>query len=147
VQKKKFSKPNFGSEFGRWEIDFMIVPFPFSVNPSSIFTHFKTNKINGGQGNSNFYYLFTININTKFLCVFPSFTKDTTMVMESISKMFNKLVEIKSIRGDFDKAFMSSYLINYLTSKNFRYNFTPQMYTNRNTRGRSCDMFDTWYVL
>jgi hypothetical protein len=65
----------------------MIVPF--STLPSSIFTHFKTNKINADQGNSNFYYLFAININTKYLYVFPSFAKDTTTVIESISKMIN----------------------------------------------------------
>jgi hypothetical protein len=56
----------------------MIVPFP--SEGSSIFTHFKTNKINADQGNSNFYYLFAININTKYLHVFPSFAKDTTTV-------------------------------------------------------------------
>jgi hypothetical protein len=27
VQKKKYSKPYFSSDFGGWEIDFMIVPF------------------------------------------------------------------------------------------------------------------------
>jgi hypothetical protein len=62
MQKKKYSKPYFSSDFGGWEIDFMIIPF--STLPSSIFTHFKTNQINADQGNSNFYYLFAININT-----------------------------------------------------------------------------------
>jgi hypothetical protein len=130
VQKKKYSKPYFSSDFGWWEIDFMIVPF--STLPSSIFTHFKTNQINADQGNSNFYYLFAININTKYLYVFPSFAKDTRTVIESIGKMFVDKVEIKSIRGDYDKAFVSDVLTNYLTLGNIRYFFTPQMYTNRN---------------
>jgi hypothetical protein len=72
----------------------MIVPFLFSVNPSSIFTHFKTNQINADQGNSNFYYLFAININTKYLFVFPSFVKDRTTIAKSIGKMFLLKIEI-----------------------------------------------------
>jgi hypothetical protein len=130
VQKKKYSKPFFSSDFGGWEIDFMIVPF--LTLQSSIFTHFKTNQINADQGNSNFYYLFAISINTKYLYVFPSFAKDTTTVIESISKMLNQFVVIKSIRGDYDKVFVSYILTNYLTLGNIRYYFTPQMYTNRN---------------
>jgi hypothetical protein len=112
VQKKKYSKPYFSSDFGGWEIDFMIVPF--STLPSSIFTHFKTNKINADQGNSNFYYLFAININTKYLYVFPSFAKNTTTVIESLSKMLNQWVEIKSIRADYDSAFINNTLTNFL---------------------------------
>jgi hypothetical protein len=144
VQKKKYSKPYFSSDFGGWEIDFMIVPFP--SEGSSIFTHFKTNKINADQGNSNFYYLFAININTKYLYVFPSFAKDTTTVIESISKMLNQWVEIKSIRGDYDSAFVTPFLTNFLTSKNIRYFFTPQVFTNRNgvvdhVIRTICDMF------
>jgi hypothetical protein len=130
VQKKKYSKPFFSSDFGGWEIDFVIVPFP--SEGSSIFTHFKTNKINADQSNSNFYYLFAININTKYLYVFPSFAKDRRMVIESIGKMFIDKMEIKSIRGDYDKAFVSNVLTNYLTLGNIRYYFTLEMHTNRN---------------
>jgi hypothetical protein len=130
VQKKKYSKPYISSDFGGWEIDFMIVPF--SSEGSSIFTHFKINKINADQGNSNFYYLFAININTKYLYVFPSFAKDTRTVIESISKMLLDKVEIKSIRGDYDSAFVSPFLTNFLALKNIRYFFTPQVFTNRN---------------
>jgi hypothetical protein len=106
----------------------MIIPFSSEVNPSSIFTHFKTNQINADQGN----YSFTININTKYLFVFASFAKDMTMVIESISKMFNKKIEIKSSRGDFDKTFINNYLTNYLAVGNIRFYFTPQMFKNRN---------------
>jgi hypothetical protein len=130
VKKKKYSKPYFSSDFGGWEIDFMLVPF--SSQGSSTFTHFKTNKINADQGNSNFYYLFAINIYTKYLYIFPSFAKDTTTVIESIGKMFVDKVEIKSIRCDYNSAFMSPVLTNFLTSKNIRYFFTPDMHTNRN---------------
>jgi hypothetical protein len=130
VQKKKYSKPYFSSDFGGWEIDFMIVPF--STLQSSIFTHFKTNKINTDQGNSNFYYLFAININTKYLYVFPSFAKDRTTVIECIGKMLNQFVLIKSIRGEYDSAFVSPPLTNFLFLKNIRYFFTPQVFINRN---------------
>jgi hypothetical protein len=107
AQKKKYSKPYFCLDFGGWEIDFMIVPF--SSESSSIFTHFKTNQIIVDQGNSNFYYLFAININTKYLHVFPLFAKDTTTVIESISKMLNQRAEIKSIRGYYDSAFVGPF--------------------------------------
>jgi hypothetical protein len=130
VQKKKYSKPYFSSDFGGWKIDFMIVQFP--SEGSSIFTHFKTNKINADQGNSNFYYLFAININTKYLYVFPSFAKDTRTVIECIGKMLADKVEIKSIRGDYDKAFVSNFPTTYLNVRNIRYFFTPEMHTNRN---------------
>jgi hypothetical protein len=53
-------------------------------------------------------------------------------VIESIGKMFVDKVEIKFIRGDYDKAFVSDILTNYLTLGNIRYYFTPQMHTNRN---------------
>jgi hypothetical protein len=108
----------------------MIVPFP--SEGSYIFTHFKTNKNNADQGNSNFYYLFAININTKYLYVFPSFAKDARTVIECIGKMLADKVEIKSIRGDYDKAFVSPLLTIFLTVRNIRYYFTPEMHTNRN---------------
>jgi hypothetical protein len=130
VQKKKYSKPYFSSDFGWWEIDFMIVPFP--SEGSSIFTHFKTNQINADQGNSNFYYLFAININTKYLYVCPSFAKDTRTVIECIGKMLADKIEIKSIRGDYDNAFLSPFLKNLLDVQNIRYFFTPEMHSNRN---------------
>jgi hypothetical protein len=109
-----------------------VTKIPFPSQRSSIFTHFKTNKINADQGNSNFYYLFAININTKYLHVFPSFAKDTRTVIESIGKMLADKVEIKSIRGDYDKAFVSDFLTNLLNVQNIRYFFTPEMHTNRN---------------
>jgi hypothetical protein len=46
--------------------------------------------------------------------------------------MFVDKVEIKSIRGDYDKAFESDVLTNYLNLRNVRYFFTPQVFTNRN---------------
>jgi hypothetical protein len=60
----------------------------------------------------------------KYLFVFSSFAKDATTVIEFIGKMLYKWVEIKSIRGDFDKVFVSSFLANYLTKRNIRYFFT-----------------------
>jgi hypothetical protein len=53
-------------------------------------------------------------------------------VIESINKILNQWVEIKSIRGDYDSAFVSPLLTNFLTLKNIRYFFTPQVFTNRN---------------
>jgi hypothetical protein len=131
LRKKRYSKPYFSSDLHGREIDFMIVPFNCTP-PKSIFKHFKTNQINVDEGNSNFYYLFAININTKYLYVFPSFKKDTVTVFESINKIINDGIKIKSIHGNYDRAFVSPTLINYLTNHNIRYYFTPNVYTNRN---------------
>jgi hypothetical protein len=130
LRKKRFSKPYFSSDLHGLEIDFMIVPFNYTP-PKSIFKHFKTNQINADEGNSNFYYLFAININTKYLYVFPSFKKDAVTVAESINKIINDGIKIKSIRGDYD-TFVRPTLTNYLTNHNIRYYFTQNVYTNRN---------------
>jgi hypothetical protein len=117
LQKKRYSKPYFSSHFHGWEIDFMIVPFNRNV-PQSLFNHFKNNQLNGDEGNSNFYYLFEININTKYLYVFPSFKKDSFTVVNSLNKILYDKEQIKSIRGDFDSAFVNSTLTDYLPNNN-----------------------------
>jgi hypothetical protein len=89
----------------------MIVPFNFR-SLESILKYFKTNKINVDEGNSNFYYLFAIYSNTKYLDVFPNFKKDTVTVADSINKIINDGIKIKSIRGDYDRAFVNNILIN-----------------------------------
>jgi hypothetical protein len=129
--KKKYSKPYFSSDFHEWEIDFMIVPFNHKP-PQFIFKHFINNLLNADEGNSNFYYLFAININTRYLYVFPNFKKDSSTVINSISNIIKDDKYIKSIRGDYNRAFVNATLINYLTNHNIRYYFTPNVYTNRN---------------
>jgi hypothetical protein len=53
-----------------------------------------------------------------------------TTVIEYVSKILLNNIEIRSIRGDFDKTFVRGFLANYLTERNIRN--TSQMYTNRN---------------
>jgi hypothetical protein len=131
TQKKRYSKPYFSSDFHGWEIDFMIVPFN-NKSPQSIFKHTKNNLLNANERNSNFYYLFAININITYLYVFQSFKKDTSTVVNSISNIINEDKQIKSIQGDYDSAFVYNTLINYLNDYDIRYYFTPNEYTNRN---------------
>jgi hypothetical protein len=59
-------------------------------------------------------------------------SRKTRRRWESISKMINQWVETKSTRGDYDSAFVSPFLTKFLTEKNIRHLFTPQVFTNRN---------------
>jgi hypothetical protein len=61
------------------------------------FAKYKENLKNVEEGNLNFYYLLVININTKYLCMFPSFNKDEKIVIESIRKLLQNNTLIKSV--------------------------------------------------
>jgi hypothetical protein len=117
--KKKYSRPYFSPKFNSWEMDFMIVPFagksPFISTESHNFL----------------FYLFMININTKYLCVSESHNKDTSSVVNLLNKMLNEGIEIDNIRGDADSAFQDQ-LIQELERNGINYYFTPHVYTNRN---------------
>jgi hypothetical protein len=96
------------------------------------FANWKENLKNADDGNLNFYYLFVININTKYLHVLPSFSKDEKTVIASISELLEDNILIKSVRGDYDAAFVDS-LEAYLNKNNIKYFFSPYKYTNRNS--------------
>jgi hypothetical protein len=72
-----------------------------------IFANYKENLKNVDEGNSNFYYLFVIKINTKYLHVFPSFSKDEKTVIVSTSELLENNTLIKSMRGDYDATFVN----------------------------------------
>jgi hypothetical protein len=86
---------------------------------------------NADEGNSNFYYLFVININTKYLHDFPSFSKDEKTVIASISELLENNTLIKSVRGHYDAAFVNGVEV-FLSQNNIKYFFSPYKYTNRN---------------
>jgi hypothetical protein len=92
--KRKYQKPYFSAVTDSWKMDFVIVPYNVSNIPHELHRQFRSN--------SRFYYLFIININTKFLLVFPSFHKDHHTAKNSIEKMKTYGFKINNIRGDYD---------------------------------------------
>jgi hypothetical protein len=65
------------------------------------FVNYKENFEYAEEGNLNIYYLFVININTKYLHLFPSFSKDEKTVITSISELLENNTLIKSVHGFF----------------------------------------------
>jgi hypothetical protein len=128
--KKRYSKPYFTWDTGGWEINFMVLPMSRQTALKT-FANYKENLKNVDEGNSNFYYFFVININTKYLYVFPSFSKDEKKVIASISELLENNTLIKSVRGDYDAAFVNGVEI-FLNQNNIKYFFSPYKYTNRN---------------
>jgi hypothetical protein len=115
---KQYMRPYFSPYYNSWEIDFMIVPY-------------KTNTFFMYKKPGTFYYLFAININTKYLCVYPSHKRDTNIVVYAIEDMLKNNIRIDNIRGDFDVAFRNQ-LQHYLKDKKIGYFFTSFEFTNRN---------------
>jgi hypothetical protein len=128
--KKRICKCYFSSHTGGWEIDFMVLPMS-RATVLKMFANFKENLKNADEGNLNFYYLFVININTKYLHVFQSFSKDEKTVIESISELLQNNILIKSVHGDYDAAFVNC-LEAYLNKNNIKYFISPYKYTNKN---------------
>jgi hypothetical protein len=93
------------------------------------FANYKENLKNANEGNLNFYYLFIINIYTKYLYVYPSFSKDEKTIIESISELRQNSTVIKSVRDDYDAAFVNG-LEAYLNKNNIKYFFSPYKYTD-----------------
>jgi hypothetical protein len=120
--KKKYSRPYFSPFHGSWEMDFMIVPYDYK-DPSFIYAPLITD-------NTRFNYLFIVNINTKYLFVFPCFNRKTEVVIDALNKVLSKY-KINNIRGDDDTAF-NIYLKDWLKKNKIKYYFTPNKYTNRN---------------
>ncbi|KAA6398336.1 MAG: hypothetical protein EZS28_006144 [Streblomastix strix] len=90
---EQFGRPYFSYYIGSWEID-----IAFSMNPELV----RINQI----------YLFCININTKYLVVYPLHDKS----QEEIRKALFNLVQHQNmthIRGDGEKGFASNYLMQF----------------------------------
>jgi hypothetical protein len=106
-------------------MDIMVVPLPSNVN--KVFKYYKAN-----YGNKNLNYIFIININTKYLFVFPGFKKDTSSIINCLDfMMYVYDIKIDNIRGDDHSAFRND-LRNQLERKIITYYFSPFKYINRN---------------
>ncbi|MDR0677038.1 MAG: hypothetical protein LBF97_08405 [Elusimicrobiota bacterium] len=124
---KKYFRPYFSPKFNSWEMDFMIVPFKDGKSPFVELDDSKEEK------HTQFYYLFVININTKYLYVSPTLNKDTNSVTSTLYDMIShENLQINNIRGDDDVAFDNHFLKQWLSSREITYYFTPHIYTNRN---------------
>jgi hypothetical protein len=89
--KKRYSKPYFSSHTGGLEIKFMVLSMSRKTALKT-FVNYKENLENAYEGNLNTYYLFVININTKYLHIFPSFSKDEKTVIASISELLENSI-------------------------------------------------------
>jgi hypothetical protein len=114
---KKYWRPYFSPYLGSWEMDFMILKYKPKHN---------------SRQEKYLYYLFVININTKYLFIEDSEVKDVKIVINTLSRMMNEGLEIDNIRGDYESAFISNELRDWLQQYNIRTYFTKNVYTNRN---------------
>jgi hypothetical protein len=114
---KKYFRPYFSPKFNSWEMDY------FS---SGLFDD---------EGRSKLFrvYLIFININTKFIIVFPMKLKEnpdsnfTLFCFKELEKRFT----VDSIRGDDDVVF-SGALLQHLKTNQINYFFSGSPYTNKN---------------
>ena len=116
--KKKFQRPYFSPHFHSWEIDIMFIrgrPEP------------------GGYRNILRSYLVCINVNTKYLVVYPfKGTHDAQQVRDMLEHL-SKQYPVKSIRGDADATFTVKIVIKFLEQKDINYFFSTSPYTHKNS--------------
>jgi hypothetical protein len=95
-------------------MDIIVVSLPSNAN--NVFTNYKAN-----DGNKNLNCIFLININTKYLFVFPSFKKDTGSIINCLNTMMTiPGIKIDNIRSDDDSAFQNN-LRNFLERRRTTY--------------------------
>jgi hypothetical protein len=78
-----------------------------------------------------FFYLFVININTKYLVVSSSYTKNAKHVVD-VLKYMKHYFKIEHVKGDYEKAFVAKETYKYLKENHINYYFTIFKYTNSN---------------
>jgi hypothetical protein len=99
------------------EMNYVIVPY--------------TNKHTHADKRKYLFYLFMININTKYLVVSSTYTIDIDYVIK-VLKYMKYNFNIEHIRGDYDTAFTARKTYKYLNDNSIRYYFTKFKYTNGN---------------
>ncbi|KAA6386553.1 MAG: hypothetical protein EZS28_017921 [Streblomastix strix] len=95
---KKFGRPYFSQNTGSWEIDLV-----FAMNPSI--------------KKASSVYLFCININTKYLVVYPLVNKTADQILKTLQNLV-KHQDVRYIRGDGEKGFAAPQLINFYRGPN-----------------------------
>ncbi|KAA6375461.1 MAG: hypothetical protein EZS28_029013 [Streblomastix strix] len=108
----KQNRSQFSPKLGSWEIDLV-----FSMNECII----RANQI----------YLFCININTKYLVVFPLRDKSAGQIKNTL-QILVKNYHVTNIRGDGEKGFNGSILKSFCQEHKITSFFTDSKFTNHN---------------
>ncbi|KAA6363206.1 MAG: hypothetical protein EZS28_041267, partial [Streblomastix strix] len=108
----KLNRPYYSPQFGSWEIDLV-----FSMDEHIV----RANQI----------YLFCININTKYLVVFPLRDKSAGQIKNAL-QILVKNYNVTNIRGDGEKGFNGNILKTFCQEKNITSFFTDSKFTNNN---------------
>lgn len=118
IDEKQFYRPYFSPEPGAWEIDFA-------------FHMCNDKQKNIDEDNVSDTWLFCVNINTRYLEIYQCEKKATNDVYDSLNDLIQNH-NVKSIRGDGEKAFISRKVIELLEKNNIRYNWNDGKFTNHN---------------
>ncbi|KAA6382425.1 MAG: hypothetical protein EZS28_022051 [Streblomastix strix] len=111
-QLSKLNRPYFSPKLESWEIDLV-----FSMDERII----RANQI----------YLFCININTKYLVVFPLRDKSAGQI-KNVLQILVKNYHVTNIRGDGEKVFNGSILKSFCQEHKITSFFTVSKFTNHN---------------
>jgi hypothetical protein len=76
-------------------------------------------------------YLFCININTKYLIVFPLLSKSAPNIVQALTELVDE-VTVKHLRGDKEPAFRSQLMSNFLRAHHITSYWTDAPFTNHN---------------
>ena len=108
TMKDKLSRPTFASYPHTWEMDHM------------------------QKGETGPYYLFIINVNTRFLIVKFTNRKDGESTRGILNELLNDGVIIKSLKFDGDKGFNSNLLINFYKQNGINWYMSNSPFTYHN---------------
>ena len=108
TMKDKLSRPTFASYPHTWEMDHM------------------------QKGETGPYYLFIINVNTRYLIVKFTNRKDGESTRNILNELLNEGVIIRSLKFDGDKGFNSNLLINFYKQNGINWYMSNSPFTNHN---------------
>jgi hypothetical protein len=97
--RKKYQRPYFSPCHNSWEMDYVIVSYPKAQIRA--------------DNRKFFFYLFMININTKYLAISSNYTKNAKHVV-NVLKYIKYYFNIEYVRGDYDSAFVAKETYKYL---------------------------------
>ncbi len=109
---KILDRPYFSPHFHSWEIDFAFAQHPTLKNQLLDF-------------------LYIININTRFLAVFPTKDRSSGEVIRCLAELMLS-AKVKHVRGDGERSFASADCKTFYRRNNIRYFFSGSYFTNKN---------------
>ncbi|KAA6394934.1 MAG: hypothetical protein EZS28_009540 [Streblomastix strix] len=109
----KLNRPYFSPKLGSWEIDIVFSMYSRVIRANQI-------------------YLFCININTKYLVVFPLRDKSAGQIKNAL-QILVKNYHVTNIRGDGEKGFNGDTLKEFYQENKIKTFFTDSKFTNHNS--------------